>query len=135
VPVGVEPLRQGRQVWGDKGYGLRGEAAERTLIAAMAGRCVLRLGFIVVDLDAELGRVAKDRLELGGDRRVIGAREGRRGKPRRRRSGEKLDDERERDEERGQSRAGLTRAPLRGRASVVIPRLRLTNTSSEAFIR
>ncbi len=53
--------------------------------------------FVVVDLDAELGGVAKERLELGGDRRVVGAGESGRGESRRRRGGEKLNDERKRD--------------------------------------
>ena len=97
--------RQGRQVWRDKGQGLGGEAAERTLIATMAGRRVLGGRFVVVDLDAELGGVAKERLKLGGDGRVIGASESGRGKRRRRRGGEKLNDERERDNEGGQRRA------------------------------
>ena len=56
---------------------------------------VLGRRFVVVDLDAELRSVAKHRLELGGDRRVIGAGESGRGKRRRRRGGEKLNDERE----------------------------------------
>jgi hypothetical protein len=109
----VEPLRQGRRVWRDKRCGLSGEAAKRTLIAAMAGRRVLGGNFVVVDLDAELRRIAEDRLEFGGDRRVVRAGEGRRGKRGRGRSGEKLEDERERDDERGQSPAALTRAELR----------------------
>lgn len=105
VRVAFKPLRQRRQVWRDERHGLNGEAAERTLIAAMAGRVVLGGRFVVVDLDAELGGVAEERLELRGDRRVIGAGESGRGKRRRRRGGEKLNDKRKRDEERGQRRA------------------------------
>ena len=95
-----KPTGQGRQVWRDKGHSLSGEAAERTLIAAMAGRVVVDGRFVVVDLDAELSGVAKERLKLGRDRRVIGASESRRSKSGRRRGGEKLNDERKRDDER-----------------------------------
>ena len=65
--VGVEPLRQGGSVGRDERHGLRGEPAERTLIAAMArarawparpGRRYARRG----------RRVAENRLEVGGDR-------------------------------------------------------------------
>ena len=45
-------------------------------------------GFVVVDLDAELGGVAEKRLEFGGDRRVIGTGESGRGHRRRRRGRE-----------------------------------------------
>jgi hypothetical protein len=101
VRVAIEPLRQGRQVWRHKRHSLSGEAAERTLIAAMASRVVVVGGrFVVVDLNAELGGVAKERLKLGRDRRVIGASESRRSKSGRRRGGEKLNDERKRDDER-----------------------------------
>jgi hypothetical protein len=99
--VGVEPFRQGWQIWRNKRHGLGGEAAERTLIATMAGRRVLGRSF-VVDLDAELRRVAEHRLKLGGDRSVIGAGEGGRRKCGRRCGGEKLNDERECDNECGQ---------------------------------
>ena len=105
IGVAVEPVRQSRQVWQDKRHSLGGEAAKRTLIAAMAGRRVLGRSLVVVDLDAELRSVAKDRLELGGDRRVVGVSEGGRSKRRRCRSGEKLNDERERDEKRHQRRS------------------------------
>jgi hypothetical protein len=63
----------------------------------MAGRVVLGGRFVVVDLDAELGGIAKERLELGGDRRVIGAGESGR-HCRGGRGGEKLNDERKRDD-------------------------------------
>jgi hypothetical protein len=99
-----KPAGQGRQVWRDKGHGLSGEAAERALIAAMAGRRVLGRSFVVVDLDAELGGVAKERLKLGGDRRVIGAGESGRRHRRRRCGGEKLNDERKGDEKGAQPR-------------------------------
>jgi hypothetical protein len=102
VRVRREPLRQGGQLRRNKRYGLRGEAAERALIAAMAGRRVLGRSLVVVDLDAELGGIAKERLKLGGDRRVIGAGESGRGHRRRCRSGEKLNDKRKRDEKRRQ---------------------------------
>jgi hypothetical protein len=81
----------------------------------MAGRRVPGWGFVVVDLDAELGGVAEKRLEFGGDRRVIGAGESGRGHRRRRRGGEKLNDERERDKE------GRERRPERGRAALSAP--------------
>jgi hypothetical protein len=103
--VAFEPIRQGRSVGRDKRHSLSGETAERTLIAAMAGRRVLGRSFVVVDLYAELGGVAKERLKLGGDGRVIGASKGGRGHRGRRRGGEKLNDERERDNEGGQRRA------------------------------
>jgi hypothetical protein len=90
---------------------LRGKAAEWALIAAMAGRRVLGRSLVVVDLDAELGGIAKERLKLGGDRRVIGAGESGRGYRRRCRSGEKLNDKRKRDEKRGPGRAPSDRAP------------------------
>jgi hypothetical protein len=111
----MELIRQGRQVWRDKGYGLGGEAAEWALIAAMAGRRVLGWNFVVVDLDAELGRIPEQRLKLGGDRRVIGAGESGRGHRRRRRGGEQLNDERERDAE------GRERRPERRRAAIPAP--------------
>jgi hypothetical protein len=98
VRLAIDSAGQDRQVWRDKGHGLGGEAAQRTLIAAMAGRRVLGRSFVVVDLDAELGCVAKERLKLGGDRRVIGAGESGRGDRRRRRGGEKLNDKRDRDD-------------------------------------
>ena len=77
----------------------------------MAGRRVLGRTFVVVDLDAELGGVAKERLELGGDRRVVCAGESGRGHRGRRRSGKKLNDERKRDEHCGPGRAPPVRAP------------------------
>jgi hypothetical protein len=67
----------------------------------MAGRVVVDGRFVVVDLDAELSGVAKERLKLSGDRRVIGAGEGRSGKSRRRSGGEKLNDERKRNDKCG----------------------------------
>jgi hypothetical protein len=100
VRVAIEPLWQGRQVWRHKRHSLSGETAERTLIAAMARRVVVGGRFVVVDLDAELGGVAKEGLKLGRDRRVIGASESGRSKSGRRRGGEKLNDERKRDDER-----------------------------------
>ena len=113
--LAIKATRQGRQIWRDKRHGLGGEAAERALIATMAGRRVLDRSLVVVDLDAELGGVAEKRLEFGGDRRVIGAGESGRGHRRRRRGGEKLNDERERDKE------GRKRRPERGRAALSAP--------------
>ena len=98
--VAVEPLRQRRQIRWHERDGLSGEAAERTLIAAMAVP-VLRRRALIVGMDAELRCVAKQRLELGGDRSVIGAGESGRGQSRRRRGGEKLNDQRKRDEDCG----------------------------------
>ena len=78
--VAVEPVRQGRQVGRDKGHGLRGEAAERALVAAMTARRVLaRRALSSLTWAQSSRRVAEQRLELGGDRRVIGAGEGGRG--------------------------------------------------------
>ena len=111
--IAGEPLRQGREVWRDKRHGLRGEAAERTLIAATTARRVLAGGFVIVDVGAELRRVAEDRLELGGDRRVISASESRRGERRRGRGCEQLNDERESDDKCGQGRAPMGRAAAR----------------------
>jgi hypothetical protein len=65
----------------------------------MAGRRVLGRSLIVVDLDAELSGVAKERPELGGDCRVIGAGESGRCHRRPRCGGEKLNDERKGDED------------------------------------
>ena len=110
--VAVEPPGHGRQIRRDKGHSLSGEAAERTLIATMAKRRVLGRSFVVVDLNAELRRVAKQRLEFGGDRRVIGAGGNGRGKSRRGRGGEKLNDQRKRDEECGQRRPERRQAAL-----------------------
>jgi len=70
----------------------------------MAGP-VLRRRALIAGVGAELRISAEDRLELGGDRRVISARESGRGKGWRRRGGEQLDDERERDEKCGERRS------------------------------
>jgi hypothetical protein len=88
-----KPAGQGGQVWRDERHSLSGEPTERALVAAMAKWVMLDGRFVVVDLDAELSGVAKQRLEFGGDRRIIGAGESGRGKSRRRRGGEKLNDE------------------------------------------
>jgi hypothetical protein len=111
--VAVESLRQDRQIRRDERYDLGGKPAEWTLIATMTGRRVLDRSFVVVDLDAELGRIPKERLKLGRDRGAIGARESGRGKSWRRRGGEKLNDERKRDQKGGQRRAERRRAALR----------------------
>ena len=110
-----EPTGFRRQVWRDKRHSLSGKAAERTLVAAMAGRVVLDGRFVVVDLDAELGGVAKERLELGRDRRVIGAGENGSGKSRRGGGGKKLNDERQRNEK------GREPGPERRRAAFCPP--------------
>jgi hypothetical protein len=96
--IAFDSTGQGRQVWRYKRDGLSGKPAERTLIAAMAEWIVLDGGSVVADLDAELRGVAKERLKLGRDRRVIGASESGRGKSRRRRRGEQLNDERQRND-------------------------------------
>jgi hypothetical protein len=96
-----KPTGQGRQVWLDKRYSLSGEPAKRALIAAMAGWVMLDGRLVVVALDAELSGVSKERLEFSGDRRIISAGEGRRGKSRRRGGGEKLNDERKRNDKFG----------------------------------
>ena len=74
--VAVEPFRQRRNSGGTKATACSGEAAERALIAAMAERAMLAGRALIVDVDAEFRRVAEDRLELGGDRRVIRADKG-----------------------------------------------------------
>ncbi len=117
---------QFRQVWRDKRHSLGGEAAKRTLIAAMAKWAMLDGRLVVVDLDAELGGVAKERLELGGDRRVIGAGESGRGHRRRRGGGEKLNDERKRNDPSRQRR------PERRQAALRPPRLKLKCPEPEA---
>jgi hypothetical protein len=68
----------------------------------MADRVMLDGRLVVADLDAELGRVAKERLELGRDCCAIRAGETGRGHRGRRRSGEKLHNERKRDYKRRQ---------------------------------
>jgi hypothetical protein len=92
--------------------------------------------FVVVDVDAELGGVAKKRLELGGDRRVISPRESGRGKSWRRRGGEKLNDERRRNdkgrEPRPERRQAALCPPL---LSANVWRPRPTKTPSDALIR
>ena len=95
--VAFETFRQRRNVGGYESNGLSGEAAERTLVAAMAERRMLAGRTVIVDVRAEFRRVAEDRLELGGDRRVIRTDKGGRSDRRRRRNGEKLNDERERE--------------------------------------
>jgi hypothetical protein len=62
----------------------------------MLGRRALAVG-----MGAKLGRVAKKRPQFGCDLRVIGAGKLGRSHSRRRRRGEKLNDERARDEESG----------------------------------
>ena len=89
------PVPEDRQVGRSKGHGLQSGAAERALVAAIAARPMLARRAVVVDMGAELGVIAEQRLELGGDRRFIGAGEGGRREGGRRRDGEKLDEERE----------------------------------------
>jgi hypothetical protein len=107
-----KPTGRRRQVWGHKRHSLSREPAKRTLIAAMAGSVMVDGRFVVVDLDAELSGVAKERLELSGDRRIIGAGEGRRGKSRRRGGGEKLNDERKRNDKCREPRPERRQAAL-----------------------
>ena len=104
VRVTVQPLRRRRQIRRDERDDLSGEAAKRTLIATMARRDVIGWSFIVVDLGAELRPIAKQRLKLGRDRRVVGAGERGRGHGWRRRGGGKLNEKRESDEERRERR-------------------------------
>ena len=111
--VAVETFRQRRNVGGYESHGLRGEAAERALIAAMAERAMLAGRALIVDVDAEFRRVAENRLELGSDRRVIRADKGGRSDRRRRRSGEQLKDERECNDKYGRQRAPA-RQPIAG---------------------
>jgi hypothetical protein len=59
---------------------------------------------LVVDLDAELGGVAKERPEFGRDPRVIGPAESRRGEHGRRGGRKELNDEGERNEPSRQGR-------------------------------
>lgn len=112
--LALDPTGQGRQVWRDKRHSLSSEAAERTLVAAMA--VVLGGRLIVVDVKAKFRCIAEQRLEFGGDRRVIGAGESGRGKSRRRGGGEKLNDERERDQ-----KSRKRRRPERRRARICTP--------------
>ena len=60
----------------------------------MAERRVLARRAVIVDVGAEIRRVAEERLEFGRDRRLVGAGKGWGGDRRRGRSGEKLNDER-----------------------------------------
>ena len=73
----VEPLGQRQGVGRDERHGLRGESAKCALVAAMAGRAMLRWRALIVDMRAETGRLAENRLELGGDRGLVLARIGR----------------------------------------------------------
>jgi len=117
---------QFRQVWRDKRHSLGGEAAKRTLIAAMAKWAMLDGRLVVVDLDAELGGVAKERLKLGRDRRVIGASESGRGESRRRGGGKKLNDERKRNDK------GREPGPERRRAALCALRPKRKFSAAEA---
>jgi hypothetical protein len=107
-----KPTGQFRRVRRDKRHSLSGKPAKRTLITATAEWVMLDGRFVVVDLDAELGGVAKQRLKLGRDRRVIGAGEGRRGKGGRRRGGEQLNDERKRNDKGREPRPERRHAAL-----------------------
>ena len=91
--VSLEPFRQSRQVRRNKGDSLQGAATERALVAAIAARPMFAGLPMIVDVGAELGIVAEQRLELGGDRRFVGAGEGGRRERGRRRDGEKLNEE------------------------------------------
>ncbi len=59
----IGPAEQDRQDWRNKRHCVGGAAAEKTLIATMAGP-VLRRRAVIVDVDAELRGVAEDRLEF-----------------------------------------------------------------------
>jgi len=67
---------------------------------------------VIVDLDTEFGCLAEQRLELVGDRAVIGPGEGGRRQHGGRRAGEKLADESQRDHERGERRPEYSQATL-----------------------
>ena len=110
--IAIKPAGQRRQVWRDKPDGLSSEAANRTLIATMARGVMVRWRFVVVDLDAELSGIAKERLEFDCYRRVISARERRCRERRRRRCGEKLKKERKGDDQRCELRTQPRRAKL-----------------------
>ena len=73
--VAVEAIRQHRNVRGYESHGLSGEAAERTLVAAMAERRILAGRAEIVDVRAERRGVAERGPEFGGDPCVIGAGE------------------------------------------------------------
>jgi hypothetical protein len=107
-----KPAGQFRQVRRDKRHSLSGKPAKRTLITAMAEWVMLDGRFVVVDLDAELSSVAKERLELSGDRRIIGAGESGPGKSRRCRGREKLNDEGKRNDKRRKRRSERRQAAL-----------------------
>ncbi len=71
------------------------------MIAARAAWRTLGRRAVIAGVGAELRRVAEDRLELGGDRRVIGASENRRGEHRARGGCEQLHEKRKRNHEGG----------------------------------
>jgi len=79
----------------------------------MIARTVRRGGALVVDMGAEAGGVAEYGLEIGGDRRRVGARQSRPGQRLLVGHGDQLDDERKRDDEGGQGRPERRRAPPR----------------------
>ena len=100
----AEPLRNGGAVRRDKRGDLRGEPAERALIVAMAGRGERRRRALVVDLHAQKRGVSEGRLQVGGDRSRIRARDPGRGQRLVIGDGDELDNERQRDDERRQRR-------------------------------
>jgi hypothetical protein len=112
VRFAFKPAGQRGQVWRDKPDGLSSEAANRTLIATMARWVMVGWRFVVVDLDAELSGVAKERLEFDRYRRVISAGESRCRKRGRRRGGEELNKKRKGDDQRCERRPQPRRAKL-----------------------
>ena len=100
---GVEPVWQGRGIGRDERRRLSDESAQRTLVVAMIAGTVRRGRALVVDMGAEGRGVAENRLEISGDRRRIVA-QNRPGERLLVGHGDQLDEEAERDDERGQSR-------------------------------
>jgi hypothetical protein len=96
---GVQAKRQGGDFRRDQHGRLRRELAERALIVTMTGWRLWRA--LVVDLNAECGRVAEPRLEIGGDPGCLGLLHSGRGKRLVIGNGDKLDDQRQRHEEGG----------------------------------
>jgi hypothetical protein len=112
VRIALDALRQRRRVGREESHGPHKRAAERALVAAMAGGPVLSGRGGIVDVRAKRSRVTEDGLQLGGDRGVVGASVRPRGGGRRGGSGEKLDEKREREDKSGQRGTKLRRARL-----------------------
>ena len=103
--------RQARGVGRNERRSLGGNPAQRTLVVAMIARRLRRGRALVIDMGAEAGGVAEYRLEIGGDRRRVGARRSRPGQRLLVGHGDQLDDKRKRDEEGGQGRPEATQGP------------------------